>query len=248
MTEEESDNTLKLYTELASWWHLFSDPADYLEEAEFFRQVLIDSSDSMPKTILELGSGGGNNASHLKSHFQLTLVDRSTQMLEVSRKLNPECEHIEGDMRMVRLNRLFDAVFIHDAICYMTTESDLRRAIETAFAHCRPGGVALFVPDHVRETFEPSTEHGGDDGGGRGIRYLEWTFDPDPADTVYISFFIYLLRDENGAIRVEQEQHLYGLFDEDDWKRLLEEAGFKVSVIDDQYGRRLFIGSKPENV
>ncbi len=28
--------------------------------------------------------------------------------------------------------RQFDAVFVHDAICYMATESDLRKAIETA--------------------------------------------------------------------------------------------------------------------
>jgi hypothetical protein len=31
-------------------------------------------------------------------------------MLDVSRALNPECEHIEGDIRTVRLERSFDAV------------------------------------------------------------------------------------------------------------------------------------------
>lgn len=243
-----SSDTPKLYAELASWWPLFSSPADYLEEAEFFQQVLLDSCHPAPATLLELGSGGGNNASHLKTRFQLTLVDRSPQMLDVSRKLNPECEHIEGDMRSVRLNRLFDAVFIHDAICYMTTEQDLRSAIETAFVHCRPRGVALFVPDYTRETFKTSTEHGGDDDRTRGIRYLEWSFDPDPSDTTHTVCFVYLLRDEDGLIRVEHEQHLNGLFSENFWNQLLKEVGFTTSVIDDQYGRRLFIGRKPENV
>jgi hypothetical protein len=32
----------------------------------------------------------------------MVLVDRSPGMLEVSRSLNPECEHFEGDMRNVR--------------------------------------------------------------------------------------------------------------------------------------------------
>jgi hypothetical protein len=41
-------------------------------------------------------------------------------------------------------------VFVHDAVAYMTTERELRAAIETAFVHCRPGGAALFAPDHVR--------------------------------------------------------------------------------------------------
>ncbi len=146
-------------------------------------------------TLLELGSGGGNNASHLKARFSLVLVDRSPGMLQVSRALNPECEHVEGDMRTVRLGREFDAVFVHDAVVYMTTEADLRAAIETASVHCKPGGAVLFAPDHVRENFRPSTDHGGYDGVGRGLRYLEWTWDPDPADSTYIVDYAYLLRD-----------------------------------------------------
>lgn len=58
-------------------------------------------------------------------------------MLDLSKKSNPECEHILGDMRTLRLNRTFDAVFVHDAICYMRTREDLRAAIETAFVHLR---------------------------------------------------------------------------------------------------------------
>ena len=115
------------------------------------------------RTVLELGSGGGNNAWHLKSRFEMVLVEPSAGMRAVSRALNPECEHVDGDMRTVRLAREFDAVFVHDAVCYMTTESDLRMAIETAFLHCRPGGAALFAPDFVRENFRPSTDHGGSD-------------------------------------------------------------------------------------
>lgn len=56
----------------------------------------------------------------------LTLVDRSPEMLAVSFALNPECEHVVGDMRDMRLGRVFDCVLIHDAICYLTTEAELR--------------------------------------------------------------------------------------------------------------------------
>ena len=64
-------------------------------------------------------------------------------------------------MRTVRLGRQFDAVFVQDTICYMASEADLGPALETAFLHTRPGGAALFAPDHVRETFRPSTDQGG---------------------------------------------------------------------------------------
>jgi hypothetical protein len=58
--------------------------------------------------------------------------------------------------------------------------------METCFIHCRPGGASLFVPDWVRETFRPSTQHGGHDGDGRSLRYLEWPWDPDPTDRTYL--------------------------------------------------------------
>ena len=64
-------------------------------------------------------------------------------------------------------------------------------AIETAFVHCSPGGAALFAPDHTRETFKASTTHGGHYRGNRCLRYLEWTWDPDVADTTYISDMVY---------------------------------------------------------
>lgn len=157
------DGLPRLYCDLSSWWPVLSAPEDYAEEAEFYQKTIIAACDSTPQTLLELGSGGGNNASHLKHTFTMTLVDLSPGMLTVSGSLNPECEHIQGDMRNVRLGRLFDAVLIHDAIVYMTTEDDLRRAIDTAFMHCKPGGAALFCPDYIRETFHSSTEHGGHD-------------------------------------------------------------------------------------
>ena len=84
----------KMYSELATWFHLITAPEDYEEEAAFFNQALVEACAERPKTVLELGSGGGNNASHMKAHFALTLVDHSPGMLAVSQSLNPECEHV----------------------------------------------------------------------------------------------------------------------------------------------------------
>jgi SAM-dependent methyltransferase len=235
----------KLYEELSGWWPLLSSPVDYAEEATFFRQTLWEAVDLPPRTLLELGSGGGNNASHLKLHFGMTLVDLSPGMLAISRALNPECEHIEGDMRTVRLGRVFDAVFVHDAVMYMATEEDLRRAIETAWLHCRPGGVALFVPDCVRESFQPGTRHGGHDGEQRSLRYLEWTWDPDPDDTSYVVEFAYLLREADGSVRGEHDRHVFGLFGREAWLRLLREVGFRPRIVKDPYERELFIAVRP---
>jgi SAM-dependent methyltransferase len=222
---------MKLYDQLAEWWPLMSAPSEYEEEAAFYERALVESCDGPCRGVLELGSGGGNNASHMKKRFTMVLADRSPGMLAVSRALNPECEHVEGDMRTLRLSRQFDAVFVHDAVGYMTNEHDLRQAIGTAFVHCRPGGAVLFAPDHLRETFRPSTDHGGHDGADRALRYLEWTWDPDPNDNTYTVDYAYVLRERDGSARVELDRHIEGLFSRDEWLRWLVDAGFDARVV-----------------
>jgi SAM-dependent methyltransferase len=227
-----ADAMPRLYADLSSWWPLMSAPEDYGEEAAFYLRALLDACARPAHTLLELGSGGGNNALHMKSRFeQVVLTDVAPGMLEVSRRLNPECEHVQGDMRTLRLGRQFDCVFVHDAVCYMTTLDDVRRAMETAWVHCAPGGAALFAPDHVRENFAPSTDHGGHDGDGRAMRYLEWTSAPDPASSTYTVDYAYMLREADGSVRVEHDRHVEGLFSRADWLRLLAEVGFEPAVV-----------------
>jgi SAM-dependent methyltransferase len=219
----------RFYQEMASWWPLMSAVEDYREEAGFYGDVLAAAGDAPSRTLLELGSGGGNNACFMKQRFQMTLVEPAAGMLEHSRRLNPECEHVQGDMRNVRLERQFDRVFVHDAVVYMTTAADLRAAIETVWLHCRPGGAALLAPDYVTETFRPGTDCGGHDDGPRGLRYLEWMTDPDPSDTSYRVDYAFLLR-EGDRVHVEHDRHIEGLFPREEWLRMLREVGFEASV------------------
>jgi hypothetical protein len=119
----------------------------------------------------------------------------------------------------------------------MTTEDDLRAVFATAFEHCKADGVALFVPDAVTETFEPATDHGGHDGPDRALRYLEWTWDPDPDDTTVRMDLTYVFHETDDSVRsrvavhVEHDEHLCGLFPRATWLRLIEEAGFHVRAV-----------------
>jgi SAM-dependent methyltransferase len=238
----------KLYQELASWWPLLSPPEDYADEVVFFRTVLDRANLAPSPSLLELGCGGGSNAFYFKHDFaHVTLTDVSPDMLAISRDLNPECEHLLGDMRTLRLGRTFDLIFIHDAIDYMTSLEALAQTLETAFIHCKPGGLALLLPDYVRETFEPSTDCGGSDSDTRSLRYLEWTYDPDANDTTYITDYVYLLRDGSQVTRVEHDQHICGLFSRAEWMRLLHDQGFQTQIIHDPYDRDVFVAHKPQH-
>ncbi|MGH3385649.1 MAG: class I SAM-dependent methyltransferase [Nocardioidaceae bacterium] len=240
----------RFYGDLADWWPLISPPEEYVEEAAEAARLLRSGSAPV-RDVLELGSGGGHNASHLKAEFALTLVDLSAGMLDVSRRLNPECEHVEGDMRSVRLGRTFDAVFVHDAVDYMTSEADLRAAVETAYAHCRRGGIALFAPDATTETFAAGSDHGGSDApDGRGARYLERSWDPDPDDSWTLTAYAFLLRAADGTVEVASETHRTGLFSRATWLAVLADAGFEPEVVteqttEDRTPRTVFLGRRP---
>lgn len=221
----------RIYTDLSDWYLLLTAPEDYAEEAAFYWQCLIDAAEGPIRTMLELGCGSGANASHLKRQVTMTLTDPSREMLALARSVNPDLELIEGDMRSLRLGRQFDAVFVHDAVMYLTTEDDLGRAIETATIHLRPGGVALFAPDALRETFREQTDCGGHNGrDGRALRYLEWSHDPDPTDSTFVTDYVYAYREGDGPPVCETERHLLGLFSRETWLRLLDAAGLDTTA------------------
>jgi SAM-dependent methyltransferase len=237
-----------LYDDLAAWWPLLSPPTEYVDEAADLLPRLGIAAGSGSATLLELGAGGGSLAFHLKRHFRLTLTDRAPAMLAVSRELNPECEHLVGDMRSLRLGREFDVVLIHDAIMYATDQAALRATLRTAAIHCRPGGTVAILPDHVRETFAPETEHGGHDAAdGRGLRYLEWSWDPDPTDDTYTVDYAFLLRTGDGTVTVEHDRHVEGLFSRAQWLGWLAEAGLPARAEGDPWGRDVFIATRSGN-
>jgi hypothetical protein len=153
-------------------------------------------------------------------------------------------------MRTLRLDRRFDAVFVHDAIDYMTTEADLRQAVATAYEHCRVGGVAVLVPDNIAENFEPDTDHGGHDApDGRGARYLSWSTDPDPDDTCTRADYAFLLRAPDGTVTVAHDKHHFGLFPRALWLQVLADVGFRPRSVaevtsQDRPLREFFVGTR----
>lgn len=230
----------KMYSDFAEWWPLLSAVEDYREEADYFLKILPPSTQQ--RTLLELGCGGGNLASHLAGSFALTLTDLSPQMLAVSRRLNPRAEHLCGDMRTLRLNRQFDVVLMHDAVVYCASEGDLREALQTAALHCKPNGLVLIAPDAVKESFVPATDCGGEDGAdGRSLRYLEWSRLGTDLSTCEVSYTV-VRRFPDGFLATDTEVHLEGLFSTQEWRAWSREAGIDVDVQIDPWGRTIFLG------
>lgn len=115
--------------------------------------------------------------------------------------------------------------------------------LRTAALHCRAGGTVAVLPDCVRETFTPGTDCGGEDGrDGRGLRYLEWRWDPDPEDDTYVVDYAFLMRAPDGTVTVVHDRHVEGVFARARWLQWFNEAGLSAQSAVDPWGRDVFIG------
>ncbi|HEX5659527.1 MAG TPA: class I SAM-dependent methyltransferase [Polyangiales bacterium] len=232
-----------LYRELVPWYQLLDPREDHADEVAAY-QAAFERANPEARTLLELGAGAGNNASHLKQRYRCTLSEPSREMQALSLAQNPDCEHLAGDMRTVRFERTFDLVLVHDAIMYMTDEAQLRAAIETAFVHTREGGAAVFAPDVLRENFRESTDVHAGGSGARSLRCLEWVWDPDPGDSSFVVEYAFLLR-EGGEVQAIHDRHVEGMFTTETWLRLFASVGFRAETftrpIDDRSVDTVFL-------
>ena len=261
----------RMYDDFAHLWPLISHHSDYAGEAKYWRDALVAELGQGRLRILELGVGGGNNLHHilypqcdgrsssdaacngehmreLEARHDAVAVDLSDKMLANSGLLNPTVKHHIGDMRSVRLRQEFDAVLIHDAVCYLTTESDIAATVATAREHLVPGGVLIMAPDWFTETY-PGTRL--DAGIRRDVSpefaSIEYDHDPDPEDSIVESVFIYIIKNTDGSVRVEEDRHMTGMFSISTWLNLMEETGFNAKrlpypVRDDGNDSYLLVG------
>jgi len=225
------------YRELAPWYPLLTPAHEYVGEARSVQALLGGA-----RSVLELGCGAGHLASHLKD-VDLVLTDLSPQMLALSTALNAGVKHHLGDMRTLRLEQTFDAVFAHDAVCYLHTEADLMALAETAATHLEPGGVFVALPDYVAETLRPGVDDGGEDGpDGDSLRYLEWLI-PDQQEPMYSVYYSIMVRNTQGRGEVYKDHHREAAHPTATWVRALQSAGFRVEVTRDEWRDVVFRGT-----
>jgi SAM-dependent methyltransferase/GNAT superfamily N-acetyltransferase len=226
-------NTFRLYGDLAWLWPFWGDPAE--EYADYCGQValLMRAHAQKPvRSLLNIGCGGGKNVFNLKKHYDVVGIDLSPAMLELAKKLNPECEFLQGDMRTFSLGRRFDAILMDDGISYMASREDLQAAFRVASEHLNPGGVMIVGPDNTTETFfqnrtVATTAVGSARPDNVEVIFVENDYDPDPTDDHYEGTMIYLIR-EDGKLRVETDRHTLGLFPLQVWREALMSAGFVI--------------------
>lgn len=142
---------MNVFSRYAEYYDYFYRDKDYRREAEFTDSIIRKYRKNAAE-ILDLGCGTGRHAEQLAGYdYRVHGVDVSDIMLEqalarfarvsASNRLSAS----RGDMRTVRLDRVFDVVTtLFHVIDYQTTNEDLQAAFNTAHAHLKPGGLFFF--------------------------------------------------------------------------------------------------------
>lgn len=165
-------------------------------------------------------------------------------MLKIAQDLNPEVNYLQGDMRSIELNQLFDAVTIPDSIDHMQTIQDLKSAIQTAYQHLKPGGVCLIL-GHIKEEFKENNFVYSGKKDNIHITMFENNYIPDPYNNTYESSIVYLIR-KVGKLDIYTDTIRLGLFDLNTWIEILKKPGFQIKQdrIDDLYDDYLLGGGE----
>ncbi len=216
---------------------------DYPSEVQRLVDVIGENLRSEGKRLLDVACGTGHHVEYLKEHFDVEGLDLDQELLELARQRNPGLAFHHGDMINFDLGCQFDVLTcLFSSIGYVKTLDNVRRAVACMTRHLLPGGLLIIEP-----WFTPDNWHAPS-------VYASFIDEPDlkiaRVNTSFVdgrlSYFDlhYLIGTLEGTEHFV-ERHELGLFETDEMRDALADAGLEVSYdTEGLMGRGLFIGRR----
>lgn len=184
------------------------------------------------RRFLELACGSGEITEMLTENHEVTALDLSQSMLERAAEKDPDKKvtFLKQDMRDLSALGQFDAIGCFcDSINYLVEDQEMRDFFKEVASHLEAGGLFLFDShglDRLDEFAEDYEEAGEFDDGTQ----VQWLISADE-EMIYQDFAFYL---PDG--RTIQEHHMQRVYDPEDLKDWLHEAGFEVLDLRGDFG------------
>lgn len=142
----------EVFGRYSAYYDLLYRDKDYVAEAGYVARLLREAGPAV-RSLLEFGSGSGRHGQLLAAQgFDVFGIERSASMVAEAKKQDVDASTAQGrfdcqqgDIRVVDLQRTFDAVIsLFHVISYQTSNADLLATFVSAAKHLQPGGLFLF--------------------------------------------------------------------------------------------------------
>jgi SAM-dependent methyltransferase len=195
-------------------------------------------------TLLDVACGTGAHLATFAGLFdEVAGVELSGPMRAAARARLPGVPVHAGDMRDFRLDRRFDAVTcMFNAIAYLGSVAEMRRAVRSMAGHLTPGGVLVVEPWWFPERFlEGHLAVDSEHDGTRAVARMSHTTRTGRVSHLQVRF---LVGDGDGIRDFTQTSHLM-LFTRDEYLGAFADAGCPAEYLDGGLtGRGLFVGRR----
>ncbi len=231
----------QVFGRYAEYYNLLYKDKDYAGETQYLHQ-LIQKHCSGASTILNLGCGTGRHDFELATTgYGVAGVDLSEEMLQIANNRlksldspTVDLSFVQGDIRNVRLGRKFDAVIsLFHVMSYQTSNSDLIAAFSTAREHLSDNGVFVFDcwygPAVLTDPPVTRVKRLENDL-VKVLRIAEPVLHPNE-NIVDVNYQVFITDKATGEIEEVFETHRMRYLFVPELEYLLNEAGFKLTVV-----------------
>ncbi len=215
-------------------------------EAESIKlQALIARSAPAARSLLDVGCGTGAHLASLRKSYEVAGLDLDENLLQIAAERNPGVPLHHADMVDFDLGRTFDVVTcLFSSIGYVRSVDGLGRAVDSMARHLVPGGILVVEPWIFPDQFEDGRADAlvADFDGGKIVRA---TFSSRSGGVSHLDIH-YLVRSEDGSVTHFSEDHVLGLFSDEDYRRAFSDAGLDRAEFDAEglMGRGLYLAAR----
>lgn len=229
---------MAIFEKYAQFYDTLYQDKDYKGECDFIEKIFKKYSNYKVKTILDLGCG---TASHdiilAKRNYDITGVDISQKMLKIAtEKIKHEDLKIElyrGNIQTIRLHKKLDAVIsMFNVMGYQTTNETFKKALLTAKAHLKKGGLFIFDiwfgPAVLQNKPKNKIKNVYNIKGNKIIRHSKCKI--DTLKRIAQVYFTTKKYSEGKLITTSNEQHNVRFFFLNEIRLLLTNSGFNIKI------------------
>lgn len=234
-----------MYKEFSKVYDIMMEYCDY-DEWKNIIEDKINIYGNSPKTILDLGCGTGEVLVRLEEKYEMTGVDLSKEMVELSKKKCNTKDFYVQDMRSLNLEKNYDIVIsLFDTVNHLVSLEGLKQTMKSVWNNLNKDGLYIF--DVVTRDLMEDMFPGGNFIDDREEMMIVWEHEFDEEEELDYIDATFFIKEPSGMFSKIKEEYVKKIFTVDEIIKVAKETGFSILEVaenNELAGERLFFTLK----